>query len=51
MIRYHVRFVTPNGYHHCDVFCNWGEARAAYALALRTYGTDSVQFVHLSLEA
>jgi len=52
MIRYRVHFVTSKGYHHCDVFRNWHEARKAYVAALRAYGTDgSVQFVHVYPEA
>ena len=51
MIRYRVHFVTSKGYRHCDVFRTWHEARQAYAAALRTYGTDSVQFVHVYPEA
>ena len=51
MIRYRVHFVTSKGYRHCDVFRTWHEAREAYALALRTYGADAVQFVHVYPEA
>lgn len=51
MSYYRVHFVTATGYRHADSFRNWYEAREAYALALRTYGADSVQFEHVYCEA
>jgi hypothetical protein len=46
MTYYHVSFTTPKGYSHTDSFKDWHQARAAYALALRTYGDATFTHVY-----